>query len=417
MTVSLPSEQRQVKAIPAVREVRQSTMSFLRPRINVIVVNYNYERFIGETIDSIRSQTYTDFDCIVVDNASTDNSIDVARRHIGDDPRFKILQLQANLGHLGGGLRGLALATHEFVCFVDSDDVLFPSFLAFHLQVHLSVRGSVSLTNSNMVEIDAEGSLLDNGVPFFADVPGLWSASMRDPDAAPRVAAVEDREYQKLVQEARYANNGISGWHWAPGTSSMYRRSVVRLLAKNAPDGALFGGVDAFFNHVCQATTGSVLISIPLSARRLHGKNDYATMPYTTGLLTGTHVANDIALVVRVLAMKILIANVKENSEIVPHGVFFNMFVHLPNVSSEKRPGFLKRLVPELQRHYPEMVAAYGERTVLLGLNDQLPRRMMRQVVFGSQGRIFWRMSKVVRLHAGYKLRRLTQRLFRAFKF
>lgn len=68
------------------------------PGVSLVVVNHNYGGFIGETLQSIRQQTYPWTECLIVDNGSTDNSLAVVRDHVGDDPRFEIVALIAITG-------------------------------------------------------------------------------------------------------------------------------------------------------------------------------------------------------------------------------------------------------------------------------------------------------------------------------
>jgi cellulose synthase/poly-beta-1,6-N-acetylglucosamine synthase-like glycosyltransferase len=105
------------------------------PLLTFIVVNWNYGEFIGQTIDLIRGQDYPHFECLVVDNASTDDSLETIARHVGDDVRFTVEALPENMGQLGAVLWALKRTNGGFVCIVDADDFLFPNFASSHLQV------------------------------------------------------------------------------------------------------------------------------------------------------------------------------------------------------------------------------------------------------------------------------------------
>lgn len=99
--------------------------------ISIIVASYNYERFIGRTLASLISQTWRDWEAIVVDDGSTDGSIDVIREYVSRDPRIKLFT------HEGGENRGLINTirlgmTHcsgEWVAFCESDDWWEPDCL------------------------------------------------------------------------------------------------------------------------------------------------------------------------------------------------------------------------------------------------------------------------------------------------
>ncbi len=77
----------------------------MAPLVSVVVINHNYAEFVGAALDSIRRQDYPYFECIIVDNGSTDASRAVIERHIDSDPRFSTLYLAENLGQLGAANR------------------------------------------------------------------------------------------------------------------------------------------------------------------------------------------------------------------------------------------------------------------------------------------------------------------------
>ena len=100
------------------------------PGITVIVPVYNCAAFVGECIASLKRQTYRDFEAIVVDDGSIDDSVACAREAIADDERFTLLPQPENRGL--SAVRNIALdrATGEYVVFLDSDDYLVDDALA-----------------------------------------------------------------------------------------------------------------------------------------------------------------------------------------------------------------------------------------------------------------------------------------------
>lgn len=89
--------------------------------ISVIVPIYNTENYIAGCIDSILHQTYTDFELILVDDGSKDNSLSICRQVALTDTRIHVLH-QENKGVTAARKLGLEYARGEFICFVDSDD-------------------------------------------------------------------------------------------------------------------------------------------------------------------------------------------------------------------------------------------------------------------------------------------------------
>ena len=101
------------------------------PAISVVISLYNYGDYVGECLDSLLAQTFTDFEVVVVDDCSTDNSFEVAESYAEKfDDRHKLVRTEKNTG--GGGEPrniGLGLSSGEYVYFVDADDVITPTAL------------------------------------------------------------------------------------------------------------------------------------------------------------------------------------------------------------------------------------------------------------------------------------------------
>ena len=88
------------------------------PKISVIVTCYNCRDYVGDAIRSVARQTLRDFDCVIVDDASTDDSAAVVQRtlaELGNDPRFRQVRLPKNLGQTGATRAGLAETKAPFV--------------------------------------------------------------------------------------------------------------------------------------------------------------------------------------------------------------------------------------------------------------------------------------------------------------
>ena len=101
------------------------TVSEPRPLVSVIVPTYNYGRFIGQTLDSLRAQTYPEWECVVVDDGSTDDTGEVVARASARDARVRYLR-QANQRQAVAKNTGLADARGRYVQFLDADDLLEP---------------------------------------------------------------------------------------------------------------------------------------------------------------------------------------------------------------------------------------------------------------------------------------------------
>lgn len=91
-------------------------------KVSVIIPNYNYAQYVGQAINSVLNQTYSNIEIVVVNNGSTDNSLDILK---GFGDRICLVD-QDNLGQSGARKSGLSRATGDFVAFLDADDMWEP---------------------------------------------------------------------------------------------------------------------------------------------------------------------------------------------------------------------------------------------------------------------------------------------------
>ena len=94
-----------------------------QPFVSICVPNYNKGKYIGEMIQSILDQTYTNFELIISDNASTDNSMDVINSF--SDPRIRFYQNETNIGGCANTIKCLRYAKGDYIAVCHSDD-LYP---------------------------------------------------------------------------------------------------------------------------------------------------------------------------------------------------------------------------------------------------------------------------------------------------
>lgn len=99
----------------------------MSPKVSVIIPTYNRAKFISETLESVFSQTFTDYEVIVVDDGSTDNTIQILANY-GD--RLRVISLEENTGPSVSRNIALRAAQGEFIALLDSDDLWYPNMLA-----------------------------------------------------------------------------------------------------------------------------------------------------------------------------------------------------------------------------------------------------------------------------------------------
>jgi glycosyltransferase involved in cell wall biosynthesis len=117
---------------------------------------YNVEKYVGEAIDSVLNQTFPDFELLIIDDESPDNSIDICRSY--NDPRIRIIQ-QKNLGLAGARNTGINHAKGQYIAFLDADDYWAAEKLALHLE-HLHQNPEIGVSFCPSIFIDDDGKLL-----------------------------------------------------------------------------------------------------------------------------------------------------------------------------------------------------------------------------------------------------------------
>lgn len=97
-------------------------------KISIICPNYNKGLFIGETIESVIANTHPDWELIIIDDGSTDSSLDIIQGFAKKDERIKYYQ-QSNQGGAVARNKGMSMATGAYILFLDSDDLISPDCL------------------------------------------------------------------------------------------------------------------------------------------------------------------------------------------------------------------------------------------------------------------------------------------------
>ena len=95
----------------------------LNPKLSVIVTAYNTEKYMAECLDSILSQTFTDYEIIVVDAGSTDKTADICRRYSEQHPEIRVVNFHPD-GPAASRNEGMKYARGEYITFVDGDDII-----------------------------------------------------------------------------------------------------------------------------------------------------------------------------------------------------------------------------------------------------------------------------------------------------
>lgn len=122
----------------------------------MIIPNYNGEQFIAAAIESVRTQTYPCIEVLIVDDGSTDRSVQIIEQQIQNDPVFHLIK-QPNRGVAAARNTGIARATGEFIAPLDSDDIWLPGKLRAQVESVLASDEDVGLVYTWSASIDSNG--------------------------------------------------------------------------------------------------------------------------------------------------------------------------------------------------------------------------------------------------------------------
>lgn len=100
------------------------------PAVSVLMTAFNRARYIGAAIESVLAQTFDDFELVIVDDASSDGTLDVARRYAAIDARVRVVANDRNLGDYPNRNHAASLARGRFLKYHDSDDLMYTHCLA-----------------------------------------------------------------------------------------------------------------------------------------------------------------------------------------------------------------------------------------------------------------------------------------------
>lgn len=158
------------------------------PRISVLMSVYNAETFLREAIDSVLSQTFTDFEFLIYEDCSTDGSLEIIQSY--SDSRIKLVKNESNRGLTWNLYDGMNTASGDYVARMDADDICMPE--RFQKQVaFLDSNKDISIVGSAVVFFDDNGMEISGNQPLEHDaikVELLLSFTMMHPSVMMRIA-------------------------------------------------------------------------------------------------------------------------------------------------------------------------------------------------------------------------------------
>jgi glycosyltransferase involved in cell wall biosynthesis len=324
-------------------------LSVSEPLVSVIVTSYNYGEFIAECLRSVHAQTYRRFECIVVDDCSTDGTPAVVTTLLDElkDARLRYLRLPRNVGQLGAQIEGFRESKGEFVVFLDADDLLFPRFVERHLFVHHNIETAVGFTSSNQWTISRDGQVLSkHHTDLVSRVYLTEGIDLDVKDADSSVPPVRG-----VLFPFWHGNDGPPTWVWGTQSTMMFRRALLAMILPGSPSDAQGFRTcsDFYIVRFGQLIGGSFVFREALGCYRRHGANNFSR----NGLIAARMQTGDMRRHPALGSYRALVLNVlcerKETSlAVLGQGRYIELVEYirvLPDEASESAPPLHRRLV------------------------------------------------------------------------
>jgi len=127
-----------------------------QPLVSIVTPCYNCEKYIGEAIESVLAQTYTNWEMFIIDDGSTDNSFNIAKHFAQKDERIKLIKQEQNNGVSIARNKAIELSKGEYLAFLDSDDLWLPEKLEKQLTFMVEKNCDFSFTRYEHIDENGE---------------------------------------------------------------------------------------------------------------------------------------------------------------------------------------------------------------------------------------------------------------------
>ena len=136
--------------------------------VSIITPMYNSGKFIESTIKSVQEQTYQDWEMIIIDDGSTDGSINLVRTILDNDKRIQLISLQENQGPAKARNEGIKMACGRYIAFLDSDDLWHEEKL--YKQLNFMKKNQYAFTYTGFEKINEAGKVIGTIFPYKEEV-------------------------------------------------------------------------------------------------------------------------------------------------------------------------------------------------------------------------------------------------------
>ena len=134
-------------------------MNKSKPLVSVVMPAFNVEKYIGEAVESILNQTFKDFELIIIDDASTDNTLSIAENYAKKDTRIIIVKNSKNLQIAVSLNKGINLAKSGIIARMDPDDISYPDRLRIQYE-YIKRHPKIAVVGANMMIMNREGTVI-----------------------------------------------------------------------------------------------------------------------------------------------------------------------------------------------------------------------------------------------------------------
>ena len=210
-----------------------------KPLVSVITPAYNADRFLGDTIESVRRQAVDDWELLIIDDGSTDETVAIIERAAAKDRRIRLLR-QANAGPSAARNHGMRAARGSFFAFLDSDDQWLPEFLQHQLDVFARYPDT-ALVTGNAYYLGGP----QNGQPRRRAIDGhpvLTLENIIQNDSAVFIMTVFRREVFERIggfDESQWTSEDYDFWIRAALAGFVFRVSTRPLALYRRHQGSL----------------------------------------------------------------------------------------------------------------------------------------------------------------------------------
>lgn len=203
-------------------------LSVERPKVSVIVPAHGLEKFLPEALNSVLAQTFSDWECIIVDDASPDRCGQIADEYAGRDRRFRVIHNETNQ-YLAGALNtGIAAAQGRYILPLDADNLITPDTLGL-LAGALDSDRSTHIAYGNVEFIKPDGERWHSGWPpvFRPDWQLHRRAGDRPSNLIPSTAMYRREVWELMGGYRRRYRTAEDADFWTRATSYGFRARMV----------------------------------------------------------------------------------------------------------------------------------------------------------------------------------------------